>query len=705
MPQDLLQAAGIQPPTDLLAALGTTAVRSSEPNKTNIFDDFMHQLPLVDKADAALQTTGLASGGVPGDGWSDRYHKNLTNVRNNYQDFEEVHPTQAKVAKAAGVIAPMLAMVPEGELASGAAANLPKAAPTLARATLKSGATGAGFGAAYGFSGTNDESVRDDLKATGLGAAVGLGTGLAAPAGMGIALSPFRMGGKLIAPFTKQGRQVAAGRALNEAAENPGATNFEAAPLPDMHLSAGQSSNDPGLLWLEHSVSQGSPQGEALARSGQTKNNSAIRGAISELGDDTSDAARGMSDALDRSYAARKKANGEIWKKADVSNTGGVSGFQFNNFMKKYVGGLPVADQAQVPQDVMGIMEKVGAAKTQNLSDVQSIRSMLSSRATMAARAGDGNTARILGGMADQVENFVDMKAANLGEKLPLYNEARAHTRDMKETFAQPPAVRSALGVDSYGADKIPISATADHFINSGKGAPEKFNSYLNAIGTKDPKTGTVTYDPAGLSAAQDAFTQKFLGAVTNAGVDQNGSRLVSPAKMQKFMSDYSHVINSPAFIPAQRDLMGSIARATQMASRAGTKAPAGGSDTFAKLQGDKFIDALIGPAASKIINAAGTGIGAATGYISHGLTGGAAGAFGGEKVAGMLSNLYSAPRDKVMSIITEAMHDPQMAKDLMMKASNTNAKLLPPPRRAKIFGVLGAQAAQPVVNAVTAPQ
>jgi len=50
-------------------------------------------------------------------------------------------------------------------------------------------------------------------------------------------------------------------------------------------------------------------------------------------------------------------------------------------------------------------------------------------------------------------------------------------------------------------------------------------------------------------------------------------------------------------------------------------------------------------------------------------------------------------------------MHDPQMAKDLMMKASNTNAKLLPPPRRAKIFGVLGAQAAQPAVNAITAPQ
>ena len=146
---------------------------------------------------------------------------------------------------------------------------------------------------------------------------------------------------------------------------------------------------------------------------------------------------------------------------------------------------------------------------------MQSVRSMLQSRATMASRQGDGNTARILGGMADQVENFIDMKAANLGDKFPLYNQARAETRDMKQTFSQPPAVRAALGVDSSGAENVPARATADHFITTGKGAPEKFNSYLNAIGTKrSADRGKVGYDPAGLKAARDAFTQEFLGAV-----------------------------------------------------------------------------------------------------------------------------------------------------------------------------------------------
>src|SRR6185312_8551161 len=139
------------------------------------------------------------------------------------------------------------------------------------------------------------------------------------------------------------------------------------------------------------------------------------------------------------------------------------------------------------------------------------------------------------------------------------------------------------------------VSATADHFINSGKGAKETWNSYLNAIATKDLKTGKVTYDQDGLKAAQDAFTQKFLSQVSNSGVDANGQNIVSPAKMQKFLGDYSHVINSPAFTQDQRDLIGRIAKATQMASRVqNARPPGGGSDTFQKLQGDKFIDALV---------------------------------------------------------------------------------------------------------------
>lgn len=656
--------------------------------------NFLHHATggLTDKEIAVLQASGLMGGGVKGDDFAGRYHGSLTNLRNNLDEYEGANPKAATGEKAAAVVAPLALAGPE------------VAAKTLGKAALRSGAAGAGMGGALGFGGTDDQSASQDLTATGIGAAAGGAAGMALPVGLGIAKAPFRMAGKAASVFGQEGIDTAAGRVLNESKTN--GNIFEKPPLPGMKLTTGQATNDPGLLWLERNVSQSTPMGATLTGEALAKNNDAIRTGITQLGNGGGDPSQAMSDALDRIYAARRSAASDLFKKADLSNTGGVSGFQFNNFMKKYVGGLPVADQAQVPQDVMGIMDKMAAAKTQNLSDVQSVRSMLTSRATAAARGGDANLARILGGLADQTENFIDMKAANLGAKYPLYNQARANYADMKGTFEKPPAVRAALGVDSYGADKVPASATADHFIKTGKGAKETFNSYLNAIATKDPKTGAITYDPDGLKAAQDAFAQKFLKQVSNSGTDANGQNIVSPAKMQKFLGDYSHVINSPMFTPAQRDLVDRIAKATSMASRVqNARPPGGGSDTFQKLQGDKFIDALVGPYASKLVGAAGKVGGAAYGALEEGKIGAVMGFMAGEKGGELVNSLFKAPRDKVVNLITEAMHDPQLAQDLMMKASNTNAKLLPAPRRAKIMGILGAQAAQPAANALTAPQ
>jgi hypothetical protein len=262
--------------------------------------------------------------------------------------------------------------------------------------------------------------------------------------------------------------------------------------------------------------------------------------------------------------------------------------------------------------------------------------------------------------------------------------------------------IGKATARDRAGNFKLPGSGVADQFIRTGKGAPEAFKSYLDAISTKDA-AGKVTYDPDGLKAAQDAFTQKFLSSVTNSGVDANGQQLVSPAKMQKFLGDYGHVINSPAFTSDQRSLIQRIAQATKMASRtANARPPGGGSDTFQKLQGDKFIDALVGPGAAKLTGVVSKVGGAAMGALEEGKMGAVMGFMGGEKAAGLLNDLYKAPRDKVVGLITEAMHDPDLAKTLMMKASNTNFKLLPAPKRAKLLGVIGAQASVPAAQSLT---
>jgi hypothetical protein len=706
MPEDLSQLPGLQNqgPVDLNSLPGIMETHVGSRDNPLLQGggkigapvlDFLHHATggLTDKEVAALQAAGIMGGGVKGEDFSGRYHGSLTNLRNNLNEYEGVHPTAAKGEKAAAVIAPMAIAGPE------------VVAKTMAQAAGRSGVAGAGMGAAYGFGGSNDESLSQDLTATGVGGVAGGAAGLALPVGLGIAKAPFRMAKNAASVFRKEGMEVAAGRVLNDA--DSGLGKFEPAPLPGMKLTTGQVTNDPGLLWLERSVRESSPHGAALSANALADNNGAIRTNIAQIGNSSTDASKAMSDALDAAYTRRQGQNRAAWKTAGVDEMTGIKTQPLKESITDWQNTLPKADRASVPADLLKPLGEFG--QEENLGEIQALRSRVLAAARTASRAGDGNTARIIGGAADRITNFLDDLPNQTDGGMNVWQQAnyaaaRGDTAEMKKVFKEPPAIRKALGVDSYGADKVPESAMADHFIRTGKGAKEDFNSYLSAISSKDP-TGKTIYDQNGLKAAQDAFTQKFLSQVSNSGMDANGQNLVSPAKMQKFLGDYSHVINSPAFTSDQRDLIGRIAKASQMASRVqNSRPPGGGSDTFQKLQGDKFIDALVGPGASKLIGAAGKLGGAAMGAIEEGKIGAMMGFVAGEKGGEMVNSLYKAPREKVINLITEAMHDPQLAKDLMMKASNTNAKLLPPPRRAKLFGVLGAQSAQPVVNAVTAP-
>lgn len=920
MPQDLNQLPGMQGPVDLnsLPGLMPTELRQGPENNTNWVEDFLHQATggLSDKAEAALKASGAIKGGVKADTFSDRYHSDLTNVRNDFHDYEAANPgwAGAKSAKAAGVIAPMLATGP------GAIET------TMAKAALKSGATGAGIGAAYGFGGTNDESLGQDLAATGVGAAAGGVAGTALPVGLGIAKAPFRVftrpggpiGGSV---FGREGGEVAAGRILKQA--KTGDSLFEPAPLPDMKLTAGQASNDPGLLWLERNVSQATPEGATKFAESLAANNKAIRSGIEQLGDPNANA----SEAMRNSIVGKLPQTSASDQVLDLARTHlGDSGFHDTAnalhtsrasdaaplYEKAFAGGsiAPLKDQlssalsaatgakgtiarqikameennasalasrgaagADVRAKYMQLHEDLKQAEADRQaalsvfqrakSDVENntpgavwspriqqfiddpiVRSGLNKglqiqrlealaagkkfnpneyavtgvdehgnhvisgvpnmRLLDAGKKGldnivEGYRNPITGKLAlDQYGNAVNQVRASYVKELDSLNPDYAAARGswsgpsqsldalhagrgifqpdseltaqrisslkpgdlhyfktgvlraiddvannspsgatalnsllakpnvqtkLTAAFGSPEAFQkfrqhsadilnpqSDIGKvtarDKAGNFTLPTSGVADQFIRTGKGAPEAFNSYLKTIAVKDPQTGKISYDPEGLKAAQDAFGQKFLAQVSNTGQDANGQQLVSPAKMQKFLTDYRHIINSPAFSVGQRDLVDRIAKATQMASRtANARPPGGGSDTFPKLQGDKFIDALVGPGASKLVGVVGKLGGAVGGFLEEGKMGAAMGFLAGEKGAGLINDLYKAPRDKVVSIITEAMHDPQLAKDLMMKASNSNAKLLPPPRRAKIFGVLGAQASQPVVNALTAPQ
>lgn len=240
------------------------------------------------------------------------------------------------------------------------------------------------------------------------------------------------------------------------------------------------------------------------------------------------------------------------------------------------------------------------------------------------------------------------------------------------------------LAKDSTGRFVLPSSAVADAIIKPTKtaGAPEALSAFLKA--TRN--------DPNGIAALRDGFTNKFLDAVQTNALDQNHNPIVSSAGVSNFLDKYRHIVDSPIFTPPQKAVLQNIQNAADMVVRT-TNAKGVGSDTFSKLSGSTFLDLAIGPHATKVVGGlAGLG-GALSGHVLSNPAVGALAAAGGYGGAtSLMAKLYGARANEVRALVTQAMHDPDLAKALMMRATEGNVRLMKPATLATMYGVLGGQ-------------
>lgn len=233
----------------------------------------------------------------------DYYDANLANIRHGQETYAKEHPVLGTA----------------GEVLGGALDLNPEAATTalakgLMPAIRQGAALGAGMGAASGF-GDESGGIENRLKGAALGGATGGIVGGAAPVAIPWALGASRdmmdMVSKAIAPWhgsLDDFISSTAGRVLNETA-GPGGAHFAEAPLKDMALTTGQASDNPGMLWLERSLEQGSPEGARAAATSRTANNQAITKAIGDIGDLDADAAPAMRNAVVRSQPEESAAD------------------------------------------------------------------------------------------------------------------------------------------------------------------------------------------------------------------------------------------------------------------------------------------------------------------------------------------------------------------------------------------------------------
>ena len=568
-----------------------------------------------------------------------------------------------------------------GGMGVGGALSAASRAPALARALMGGEATlptAIGNVATGAGSGAGSTGGEDIARAFGGGPTAQFLAGTAGGllGGAATALAPtipgnvYKAGQAAVRPFTEEGRRTITGQTLNRSA------TYGTPDLPEPPLGTsptlGQATNDPGLLALERSVQQLTPRISGRFADQASRNNQTVLQAFDELGQPQGRAPYQISQeaapGLEANRAAARQTEREAWEAIDPTRSVQIPMQPIRERMQAYVDDLTMARRPLVPDDIMAMVNRGG--DTLPMRELQDLRSLITSRERMA-RSGptpDYNQANVYRELDERLfqrlpEGQVPMPTTADQAATLRYQDALRASRDYQQTFGAKP-IR-----DIFRVEGTPDSAVLDKMLAPGQGQAERVQQYVRAT----------MQDPAQMQHGRDWFTTKMQTALSGARQDAQGDQFILGDKMRKFVQDNRALIDSPLFTPDQRRVVDELVDAATMVERTARAGPQGGSDTAAKLAGKNYVQEMVGSWFQPVRAAelAGGAIGAAT-------TGGWAGTLGGAAIGNriaspLIDRAYSGARDKVMTLLSEAMLNPAFAKELMLSAKGKNTQFASP--------------------------
>lgn len=544
----------------------------------------------------------------------------------------------------------------------------------------------------------NDVERLSDAAAQGLGNSLGLGGALGIASGIaggvgnqiggaagGImgSLAPiggyaagnglYNLANTLRAPFTQSGRELAAGKVLRDAASNPYVDIPSQQPLPGGQLGTGQLSGDQGLLALQKQVLN---QKQGSISDLRAANNDVIRNALQSIGTGSSgeNASILMANNVKGAYDAAKQVEKNLWESIDPENVSQIPINELRKYIFSWSSKVPVAQKRDLPRDPMNAI--LGFDKPIPLSEIQGART----KALEIGREEIGNKSRLAndfaGILSDYIDSpeigqFLDQTSPGAGER---WAAARNFTRQMSANFGLND--RSTINpTGSIVNDVVNPSQVASKYIVPGNSSA--LDAYQKATGGVAKQTPPI--ENAMVPVRDVVINRIFDGA--SGLTDANGNRVINAGQLRKFVDANQNTINSPAFSPAQRDLINKV---TDYSDKAASidRVSGPGSQTYSLLHGDKFLDGLLGNAFSKNIDIAAKIGGAVGGYLGGkelGGIGSAAGAFiGATKANDAIKLIYSMPKNQILDMVKEAATtNPDLARTLMMKATPKNLPMI----------------------------
>jgi hypothetical protein len=564
---------------------------------------------------------------------------------------------------------PILNLLPTAQQATNfitkQVGNTPYAAQSAPGRVYQGGVRGAIAGLPFG------------LASAGYGAISGVGSQEAQEAGLppwaqmaaGVAL-PLAAGGLPalvragVKPLTSAGQSALAQGVIERTATNPAAA-IEPPPVP-MPTTLGQATNDPGLLALERTVQMRSPENQGAFNNIRQEQQQAVNTKLASLGNypgaeggasvaQMQDASLRGTTALQGAYDAAKKNENLLWRAVDPTNKAAIDTTPIVNSAKLYLAGLTRARSSLIPTDINALVATI--KPQESLAELQDIRSAMLSKAR-GLRLTDDNAANAVEGLAKAFGGPLDNIPMPDPKMAARYQAARQATIQLHDQFGDQ-ITSGVMAKNAQGLPVVPPSQVLGRYLN---GTPEGLTSYLRVTG----------FSPDAVQAAKDYMIAGLKKSAETTQPIAGGGYALSASQYTKFLAKNQALFSdSRLFSPAERDILqrsGTALDFMERAARAGIK---GGSDTYAKIAGGKYLEPLLGKKALAFLKLSA----AVGGTYTHGIPGGVAGYMAADRVAA----LYSGAAQKIMGLVDAAVKDPVAAAQLRaFSATPNNATLTP---------------------------
>lgn len=249
---------------------------------------------------------------------------------------------------------------------------------------------------------------------------------------------------------------------------------------------------------------------------------------------------RPLQEEIYAAMRAGRKGESKAWNAIDPSGKWEIPSLKLKSDVQDYLKTLDSIELRDVPKEIVG--DVIGLGYRENIYTYTKLRSSLDGKAREARFKGEFNKARIIQGLSDVLEDFLqNLETATIRSGrgfrkttidpgiIQRYNDAKAYSRAFNEVFSEAP-IRDILKTGKAG--RMPASAVPEELIMPihARGAEESFDKLLKSM----------EYRPEAKGATGEAVTRVVLKDVADKVVNRDG--LVDAARLQKYIDSHPHV-------------------------------------------------------------------------------------------------------------------------------------------------------------------